>query len=502
MDELLQSPRSHAQKGQSPARTKLRGKLATVAEAAGDRAALLQLQGARVYHRAITASASRKRANPLAFLALSLVVGAAGLIGTLYTPSVTVEIDGVNVGAVRSEAAFEEVVSRVESRVSGILERPYTMDSTVAYSFALTEKKNLAKAESLESYLFAQVDEVMKGYVLTVDGETFGAATSAEELSDVLDAIAAPYVSETTVSVTYDKSVNVALTYAPASTPRDLAQLAARLSANTSGQTNYEVKQGDGFMAIAMQNDMTMAEMQALNPEVNVDKIYVGQLLNVKEAVPFLSVTTTDVITYNEPIASAVREVPDATMYTGTTKVLDAGIPGEARMTANVMAVNGREREREITATVTLREPTEKVVAVGTMARPSWLPTGNYMWPVSGYRMSSTFGYRSIFGSYSYHSGLDLSVPYGTPVKASDGGTVAYAGFNSGGYGNLVIIDHGNGERTYYGHNSSLVVNVGDKVYQGQLIAKAGSTGRSTGNHCHFEIRINGTAVNPRPYLS
>ncbi|MFR5861253.1 MAG: M23 family metallopeptidase [Flavonifractor plautii] len=69
-------------------------------------------------------------------------------------------------------------------------------------------------------------------------------------------------------------------------------------------------------------------------------------------------------------------------------------------------------------------------------------------------------------------------------------------------YGNLVIVDHGNGKQTYYGHCSSVLVSAGDKVYQGQPIAKVGSTGRSTGNHCHFEVKINGTSVNPLSYLS
>ena len=108
--------------------------------------------------------------------------------------------------------------------------------------------------------------------------------------------------------------------------------------------------------------------------------------------------------------------------------MLDAGIPGEALVTADVTYVNGVEKERNVTSTTVLREATEKVIAVGTKERPTWYPTGNYIWPVYG-RITSRFGYRSIFGSYSYHSGLDIAVPYGTSVKASDGGTVTFAGY-------------------------------------------------------------------------
>ena len=280
----------------------------------------------------------------------------------------------------------------------------------------------------------------------------------------------------------------------------DTAAMLAMLTENTNGQTTYEVQKGDTFMALAFDNDMTMAEMEELNPGVDINKLYIGQILNIKEEIPFLGVQTVDSLTYHEEIACEVREVEDDSMYQGESKVLDAGIPGEALVTADVTYVNGVEKERNVTSTTVLREATEKVIAVGTKERPTWYPTGNYIWPVYG-RITSRFGYRSIFGSYSYHSGLDIAVPYGTSVKASDGGTVTFAGYK-GSYGYLVIINHGNGEQTYYGHNSSLLVSAGDKVYQGQTIAKAGSTGRSTGSHCHFEIRINGTAVNPAAYLN
>ena len=153
-----------------------------------------------------------------------------------------------------------------------------------------------------------------------------------------------------------------------------------------------------------------------------------------------------------------------------------------------------------MTDTVTLREPTTTVKAVGTKEKPKTASKGTYKWPVSSHRINSYFGGRRIFGSYSYHSGLDIHASYGEAVHAADGGTVTFAGYK-GSYGNLVIIRHDNGVETYYAHNSSLVVSAGQKVYQGQTIAKAGSTGRSTGVHCHFEVRVRGTAVNPLNYL-
>lgn len=118
--------------------------------------------------------------------------------------------------------------------------------------------------------------------------------------------------------------------------------------------------------------------------------------------------------------------------------------------------------------------------------------------PVSG-TITSRYGARESIRDHT-HQGLDIAAPTGTPIKATADGTVSYAGI-MGGYGNLIIIDHGNGIQTYYGHCSKLYVKVGEKVTSGDTIAAVGSTGNSTGSHLHFEIRKNGQYVNPENYL-
>ncbi len=117
------------------------------------------------------------------------------------------------------------------------------------------------------------------------------------------------------------------------------------------------------------------------------------------------------------------------------------------------------------------------------------------VWPVGG-PITSGFGPR--WGRM--HEGIDIAGASGTPIAAAAAGTVIIAGW-SGGYGNLVVIDHGNGISTAYGHNSSLAVSVGQTVGQGTVIAGMGTTGHSTGVHCHFEVRVNGAAVDPLGYL-
>lgn len=127
---------------------------------------------------------------------------------------------------------------------------------------------------------------------------------------------------------------------------------------------------------------------------------------------------------------------------------------------------------------------------------------GGFAWPLPGYSyISSGFGWRTLGGYSDYHRGIDIPAPYGTPIRASKGGQVVIA-TGHGSYGNYVVIDHQNGESTLYAHQSMLGCSVGQYVNQGDVIGYVGSTGYSTGNHLHFEVRINGEAQNPMGYVS
>ena len=140
-----------------------------------------------------------------------------------------------------------------------------------------------------------------------------------------------------------------------------------------------------------------------------------------------------------------------------------------------------------------------RIIMSSASASASGVPSGSsatgYAWPLNG-RTTSEFGPR--WGRM--HKGLDIAAPMGTPIKASKSGTVIHAGWQ-GGYGNLTIIDHGGGYATAYGHQSRLGAQRGATVKQGEVIGYVGSTGHSTGPHCHFEVRVNGVQQNPRRYL-
>ena len=150
---------------------------------------------------------------------------------------------------------------------------------------------------------------------------------------------------------------------------------------------------------------------------------------------------------------------------------------------------------------ITMREHSLQELRDVLIARQEKMNSRPSIWPTSG-EVTSRFGWRSspFGGGGDYHPGIDIANDYGEPVMATANGIVVYAGWYSG-YGNLVQIDHGNGIETIYGHNESILVNVGQHVNKGDIISKMGSTGYSTGPHLHYEIRVNGTAVNPANYL-
>ncbi len=130
---------------------------------------------------------------------------------------------------------------------------------------------------------------------------------------------------------------------------------------------------------------------------------------------------------------------------------------------------------------------------------------GTYTWPLPGYTSTgSGFGYRihPVYKTRRMHTGVDVGAPRGTKIVAANGGTVLKAGYNSGGYGNYVVIDHGGGQTTLYAHMSKVLTSVGAVVGKGDTIGLVGSTGVSTGNHLHFEVRVNGSAQDPMKYFT
>ena len=444
----------------------------------------------------------RHRIHPAAFLGGACGLAAVAVLCSIYTFGTTVTYDGEVVAAVNSEQTAESVRENLEVITARTLGESYTIeDSLIQYSSGLMKRQDLVDEETFQQDLSKQIGLVTSAYCLYVDGERIGATPYEGALEELLKQLKAASTTEGTISCEFAEDVEIREEYVPTEEVMNLGYLAETLYSTKTAEVTYEVKKGDTWSEIANSHGLTSAELLALNPGYNIDRLQIGEVLTLAASVPYLTLTVVEQERYVQDIPFDIEYTDTANLYKGDYQVTSAGEYGAADVVANVTYVNGEEVERTVLSSVTLRQPVTEQRLQGTKERPTWYPTGSFRWPTTG-RITSTFGGRSSPGGIgsTNHKGIDIAGSYGIPVYASDGGTVSYAGW-MGGYGYLVQIDHGNGYVTRYGHNSSLTVSVGDHVYKGQQIARVGSTGNSTGNHCHFEIRYNGVARNPLNYL-
>jgi murein DD-endopeptidase MepM/ murein hydrolase activator NlpD len=264
-------------------------------------------------------------------------------------------------------------------------------------------------------------------------------------------------------------------------------------------QVIYKVVSGDTLSKICLENNIPMEDLIAINDSLESENtiIRVDQELVITVPEPELSIIWKKQQVYTEDYEADIEYVPNDDWYTNKSVTLQEPSAGRRKIAAVVEYKNGQKQDLEILKEEVYAEAVPKIVERGTQIPPT------YIKPISGGSLSSGFGARSAptKGASTYHKGVDWATPIGTSVYASNAGTVAFAGWASG-YGYAVYINHADGRQTRYGHLSKVLVSAGQSVSQGERIALSGNTGRSTGPHVHFEIRINGTAVNPLKYLN
>lgn len=261
------------------------------------------------------------------------------------------------------------------------------------------------------------------------------------------------------------------------------------------------IKKGDNFWNLAKTYNITVADLEILNPEVDPHRIYPGDKLVVSPFNPVLDVMIELENTVLEAIPFTVQYQKNNNMFTHEKAIIREGTEGEKEVVYQITLRNGYQEKLEAIQETTLKEPTNALVRIGTRTTVYRGGRVNYG-VVQGKRISSTYGWRihPITGKRRFHDGLDIAANHGNSVYAYTDGRVIEAGWN-GGYGNCVLIDHGNGLKTRYAHLSRINVKVGQKIKTGQKIGAVGSTGNSTGPHLHFEVIKNGKTQNPLNYL-
>ncbi len=300
------------------------------------------------------------------------------------------------------------------------------------------------------------------------------------------------------VGMEFGEKVEVSECYVPVYDMTDLVVAIEQVTKEKETNVIYEVKSGDTLSRIAMNNNMTVEQLVAINPSLTSANslIRIGDELNIVVPEPELSIVRQEQIYYEESYEAEVVYVDNNSWYTTQTRTLQEPIAGFHKVAAVVTYRNDELLSEEMIKEEVVVEAVPKIVERGTIVPPT------YIKPISGGRLSSTFGRRKAptAGASTYHKGVDWATPRGTSVVASSGGTVAKAGWGSG-YGYVVYINHPDGRQTRYAHLNKVLVSAGQKVSQGQKIALSGNTGISSGPHLHFEMLIGGSQVNPLKYI-
>ncbi len=445
--------------------------------------------------------------------ALAPIAAALFLILTIqYWTSATfgiqVEYDGADIGTIADETTYREAAQLARDRVYSE-NGEFTISDTPKMQVTLTRAAAMMDTTSMcDAILRTKGDAIAEGCGLYIDGNFIGSMPSRAELEDVLGAIKATYLSGAE-NERAEFIQNVQLTDGLFLSESVLTadKMKEKLTAQAVVKKEYIVQEGDVLGTIARKLDMTLATLRAMNPSLKNDTIYPGQNLVVQRPQPFLRVKVVRTIQYTEKIDYDIKKEYDDTQLVTYEKVKVKGEEGSQDVTAEVTYIDGLEQGRTILSIDITKQPVTKVVVVGTkkvyatggeVTVGDGVSTGSMLWPVPICHNMSR-GWRS--GHYAIDICNGPVSVKNQPFVAADGGTVIFAGWNTGGYGYLVQIQHANGLQTYYAHCSSLNVVTGQKVTRGQVLGRIGNTGYSFGYHLHFEVRKNGRRVNPLNYV-
>lgn len=298
-------------------------------------------------------------------------------------------------------------------------------------------------------------------------------------------------------AMSFGEKVEISEAYVSKSLVTSPEEAADQITKESQKNEIYVVKSGDTLSTIANGHGLYVKDVVALNSGLTESTmLHIGDEIIITVPQPELTIMTVEQSTYEEEYFAEVEYVYNDNWYTTKSVVLQEQEAGYHEVTALITKRNGVEESREMIDEVILKEPVKKIIEIGTQTPPT------YIKPLSGGRQTSGYGKRKAptKGASTNHRAIDWATPTGTAIWASSGGTVSVAGWQSG-YGYVVYINHPDGNQTRYGHLSKILVSTGQKVKQGQKIALSGNTGRSTGPHLHFELRVNGNPVNPYNYF-
>lgn len=404
-----------------------------------------------------------------------------------------VKISGDAVGSANSREKAEKALADARLRLSREAESIVYVDSKFTIE---NEKKAFAAtddAEELGGMIYEKLKEYTDlnyvqaimlsagGYSVTVD--------SPDTAERVLQALLDKYDTADEYDVRLNTEISgdfTGITYAV----RDSASMEEKINERMTSEGINRSAAAAELHQLKEIGFVDSLEMRSVYTDASAVISSDRAVREVLENGAGIGVVTSGVATYDEDFYAPVEYVYDDTMYEGQNREERAPVPGQRNVTAKIIYVNAEETGRDILEQTVFSEPVSQIIRTGTVTPPMFVQ------PLSNCSLSSGFGYR--WGAL--HKGNDYSCSYGEPIYASCPGVVLESQFD-GSYGNYVLIRHDDHLVTRYAHMSQLACSPGQEVSRYEVIGYAGSTGDSTGNHCHFEIIQDGVALDPFIYL-
>lgn len=430
-------------------------------------------------------------------MGISVVLAAATIACSVLVANFSlgyeVKVNNTVVGTVATKGDYYEALDEVKTEVKNISDMDFVPEGEESFTFEVVKRSSLTEKDELRENLKATSDEMAESFSITADGEFVAALSSYEEAKNILDTYLSLFTEDNeNITAEFASEVNIENTYVPKNSIKAKEEV---YSAFLAGKTvSYEPKENETLYDIALKYNTTEETIKSAN-SLKDDEIF-GKTLVIYTGEPYLAVKTVEHIEGEFEIPFETVSKEDKNLYRGRTEVDVPGVLGTKYVESYVTRVNGEITEEIVICENVLKEPVTEELRVGTKEPPPSVGSGEFVMPTSG-RLTSNYGSR--WGRK--HAGIDVAAKTGTPIYAADNGIVTEAQYKNNGYGNFISIDHGNGFVTYYAHCSEIKISKGDVVAKGDLIATVGNTGRSTGPHLHFEVRLDGKSQNPLNYV-
>lgn len=413
------------------------------------------------------------------------------------TKAYEVKIDDKYIGVVKSQSIVTDMLKDITSKAELRYGTQILVSNTIDFREVYLTDINKIAGDVFRKQVESNVILVSKAFAITVDGKAVAFLKDKPSAEEVLKKIKAPYIKneEDNTNVGFLEKVNIVQREVSPKGLKEPEEVFNSIILQNDRIKKYLVQEGDTVSGIAANLGLKVKDIQKANPDISIDSISIGQELRLVVPRYVINVKQLAYKTSEEKIPFEITYEDTQGLYKGESRAKTSGVEGRKLVKTEAVIINGILEETRVAAEKVLELPKAEVALRGTKIRPRTVATGVFANPSRG-SITSRFGERWS----RQHAGIDIGVPRGTPNKAADGGVVIFAGWD-GTYGRLVIIDHENGFTTYYAHNDTLKVKKGQRVTKGQVIGTAGSTGRATGPHLHFEVRKNGVPVNPLKYI-